>query len=131
LHLPKRRLAADSRIDCTSRTAALRRDQVIEGLDLGIKYLESPLTIDAILADGGSLARRDRLKKLIAEGTAALLIMSRIDNAPARDRPAAPRGRDFEDLTARRVDLGCCCWNGQQSGDEHDAAQHGKRSDPQ
>jgi hypothetical protein len=93
----------------------------------------SPLTVDAILADGGSLARLHRLKKLIAVGTAALLVMSRVDAALAHGRPADASGSDLEDLTARRVDLGGCCWNNQQSDGKHNDAQHEcnpKRSSP-
>jgi hypothetical protein len=39
-----------------SRAAALRRKQVVKGVDLGVEHLESSLAIDAVLADGDGLA---------------------------------------------------------------------------
>src|SRR5258708_26506492 len=51
-------------------------------------YLERALGVEATHADGGSLARLHRLKKLIAILTAALLVMSRVDFALTRDRRA-------------------------------------------
>ena len=80
-------------------------------VDFGIEYLESPLTVDAVLADGSSLARLHRLKKLIKVLAAALLVTSRVDAALTRYRRADASNSDLEDLTARRVDLGGCCCN--------------------
>jgi hypothetical protein len=49
--------AISSAVTAVARAAALRGDQVVEGVDLGVEHPEIPLTIDAVIADGGGLAR--------------------------------------------------------------------------
>jgi hypothetical protein len=45
----------------TSLAAALRRDEVVEGIYLRVEQLECPLPVGTVSADGGSLARGYRL----------------------------------------------------------------------
>jgi hypothetical protein len=47
----------------------VRGEQVVERIDLGIEHIEIPSTADAVLADGGGLARLHSLIEMIAEGT--------------------------------------------------------------
>src|SRR6516162_2771613 len=89
---------------------------------------------DAVIADGGGLARLHRLKEMIAEGTAALLVMGRVHPALARCRPTKASGSKLGDLpTIRRIDLGGCRWNDQNSDGKDNDAQHecnSERSSP-
>src|SRR5262245_45000809 len=91
--------------------------------------------IDAVIADGGGLARLHRLIEMIAEGTAALLVMGRVHAALARFRPTKASGSKLGDLpTIRRIDLGDCRRNDQNSDGKENDAQHecnSERSSPQ
>src|SRR5262245_57002527 len=78
--------------------------------------------VEAIIADRGGLARLHRLEELIGVGTADLRGLRRVHAVAARDRHASTSGGCFEDLIARRVDLGGHGWNSRgnkQSDDEH------------
>jgi hypothetical protein len=109
--------------------AALRSDEVVKGVDLGIEQLEGPLPVDAVSAEGGSLARGHRLEEIRAIGTATLLAVTRVDTAFAHCRPAKASRGEIGELTAtrhfgpgsyRRID--------QKSDSKNDDAQHGRSS---
>jgi hypothetical protein len=72
--------------------AALVGNEVVEGVNLEVEQIEIPLTVDVVHADGGDLARRDRIVEMNAVGTAFFLVLARVDAALARRRPAKARG---------------------------------------
>src|SRR5262245_928806 len=72
--------------------AALRGNEVVESVDLDVELSEVALTVDAVLADGGGLARRHRIVEMIAVGTAFLLVLGSVAAALARRRPTNTRG---------------------------------------
>src|SRR5262245_35769034 len=83
--------------------------------------------VEAVIADRGGLACLHRLEELIGVSTAALRRLRRVHAVAARDRHASTSGGCFEDLIARRVNLGGHGWNGRgnkQSDGEHENAQH-------
>src|SRR5262249_36517343 len=89
--------------------AALRGNEVVEGVNLEIEQIEVPLAVDFVLADGGGMARRHRIVEMHAVGTAFLLDLGSVDTALARRCPAKTRGRKIRDLSAIQcVGLGCC-----------------------
>ena len=47
-----------------SLAAALSRDEVAKGFDLRVEQLEGPLPVDAVSAEGGSLARGHRVEEI-------------------------------------------------------------------
>jgi hypothetical protein len=55
--------------------AAMRCNDIIERIDLGIKFLENPLTVVAILTEGDGLTRFRRLVKLNSERAAAIIAL--------------------------------------------------------
>src|SRR5262249_742843 len=90
-------------------SAALRGNEAVEGVNLGVEQIEIPLAVDAVLADGGGLARRHRIVEMNAVGTASLLVLGRVHAALARRRPTDARGSKIRDLRATRcVGLGYC-----------------------
>jgi hypothetical protein len=108
-----------------SRAAALRRNEVVKGVDLGVEHLESLLAVDAVLADRGGLARGHRLEKLNAVRSAAPVVMSSVHASLARNRPAIASGSDVEGLAAiRGFNVGDRYGNGQNCDEQHSDAQH-------
>ena len=109
--------------------AALRRDEVVKGFDLGVEQLEGPLPVDAASAERGSLARGHRLEEIRAIGTATLLAVTRVDTAFAHCRPAkASRGEIGEMTATRHLGPGSYRWIDQKSDGKNDDAQHGRSS---
>ena len=78
---------------------ALRRDEVVKGVDLGVEHVERGLTTDAVLAGGDGLARRHRFVEVNAVSTAVLLVIGSVAAALAHCRPA-----DAERQRARWLD---------------------------
>jgi hypothetical protein len=68
--------------------AALRGNQVVEGINLGVEQIEIPLAASAVHADQGGLARRHRIVEMNAIGTAFLLVLGSLAAALPRRRPA-------------------------------------------
>ena len=79
---------------------ALRRDEVVKGVDLGVEHVENGLTADPVLAGGSGLARHYCLVEMKAVGTAALLGIGSVDAALAHRRPAHASGSELGGLTA-------------------------------
>ena len=75
--------------------AALRCDQVVKGVDLGVEQIEIPLTVAAVLADRRGLPRRHRIVEMNSPCTALLLVVSRVDAALTRGGPANASGSEF------------------------------------
>jgi hypothetical protein len=74
--------------------AAQCPDEVVKSLDLGVDQFENPDPVDAVFAEGRSLARGHRLEEIRGIRTAVLLVMSRVDMVLAYCRPAkASRGK--------------------------------------
>jgi len=85
-----------------SLAAALRRDEVVKGLDLGVEQLEGPLPVDTVPAEGRTLARGHRLEEIRAIGATTLVIVSRVDRLLAHCRPAKASRGEIGELTATR-----------------------------
>ena len=47
--------------------AALRCDQIVEGVDLGVEHVENGLMTNAVFAGGGGLARRHSFVEMNAD----------------------------------------------------------------
>src|SRR5262249_61804265 len=75
-----------------SLPAALRCDQVVKGVDLGVEQIEIPLTVDAVLADRRGLPHRHRIVEMNAPSTAPLLVLSRVEAALTRSPPSKASG---------------------------------------
>src|SRR5712691_11351349 len=112
-----------------SLAAALSRDDVVKGFDLRIEQLEGPLPVDAVSAEGGSLARGHRLEEIRAIGAAAPLAVTRVDTAHADCCPAKASGGEIGEFTAtRHFGPGSYRWIDQKSEGKNDDAQHGRSS---
>jgi hypothetical protein len=114
-----------------SRAAALRCNQVVECIDLGIEHREGPLAVSVVGANRGSLSRLYRVKKDLAVGTATIRLLSTVAPARARDRGGGSRDSHLGFLAARRAGIGGKRWreqyrNGGQS-DTHE--EEGTQSD--
>jgi hypothetical protein len=86
----------------STAVAALRCDQVVEGINLGVEQVQIALMVPAIPADGDSLARHHRLVEMNAVGAAVLLVMATVDVALARRIPALPSGSELGGLATIR-----------------------------
>src|ERR1700730_11412419 len=114
----------------TPLAAALRRDEVVKRLDLGVEQLEGPLPVDAVSAEGGSLARGHRLEEIRAIGATTLLAVIRVGTAFARCRPAKASRGEIGELTAtRHLAPGGYRWIDQKSDGKNDDAQHERSCD--
>jgi hypothetical protein len=91
---------------CASRAAALRCNQVVERIDLGIEHREGPLAVSVVGANRGSLSRFYRVKKNLAVSTATIRLLSRHDPARARDRGGGSSSSHIGFLPARRASIG-------------------------
>src|SRR5438067_13861185 len=80
--------------------SVLRRDEIVEGVDLGVERVENGLTTDTVFAGGDGLARRRRLVEVNAVRAAGLLVIGRIDAALAHCRPAHASGSNLSGLAA-------------------------------
>ena len=113
--------AACSGNDMDRLAIALRGDEVVKGVDLGVEHVEKGLTTHAVLADGDGLARGHRFVEVNAVRTAVLLVIGGLAAALARWRPAYASGSELGGLTATR-----CVGSGrrrradQKSDNKHD-----------
>src|SRR6476660_7434359 len=94
--------AACSGNDMDRLAIALRGDEVVKGVDLGVEHVEKGLTTDAILACGDGLARGHRFVEVNAVRTAVLLVTGSVASALAHCRPADASGSELGGLTAIR-----------------------------
>ena len=109
-----------------SLAAALSRDEVVKGFDLRVEQLEGPLPVDAISAEGGSLARGHRLEEFRVIGAAALLTVTRVDTALAHCCPAKANRGEIGELTAtRHLSPGSYRWIDEKSDGKNDCAHDG------
>ena len=83
--------------------AALRRDQAVKALDLGVQQLEGPLPVDTVSAEGRSLAHSHRFEEIRCIGATTLLIVSRVDRLLAHFRPAKASRGEIGELTAAGI----------------------------
>ena len=81
---------------------ALRRDEVVKGVDFGVEHVERGLTTDAILAGGDGLARRHRFVEVTAVSTAVLLVIGSVAAALAHCRPADASGSELGGCNSMR-----------------------------
>jgi hypothetical protein len=127
---PDRARHSDADGAATSLAAALSRDQAVKRFDLRVEQLEGLLPVDAVSAEGGSLARGHRLEEIRAIGAAALLAVTRVDTALADCCPAKASGGEIGELTAtRHFGPGSYRWIDQKSDGKNDDAQHGRSSE--
>src|ERR1700731_458498 len=109
--------------------AALRGDEVVKGVDLGVEQFEGPLPVDTVPAEGRSLARGHRLEEIRAIGATTLLIASRVERLLAYCRPAKASRGEIGELTATRH-LGPGGYRGidKKCEGKNDDAQHERSS---
>src|ERR1700733_793217 len=107
-----------------SQVATMHCNEVIKGVNLGIKHTECLLSNPAVFAKRGGLACYRRLIKLITVYKATVLRPSGVCTVPVRKRPTKARSGGFRNLTARgRVNPGHCRRRPKRSGKAHDAKQ--------